>query len=70
MSDSTAPLPATGESNANELIRALIAVTALSFVFMILRFACKVRYTKGIRIDDGLVAFAWVSTLPVSRVQV
>lgn len=66
MADSTAAAPpGAGQSNADELIRCLVAVTGLSFVFMILRFICKLRYTKGLRVDDALVAFAWVS-IPLS----
>ncbi|KAB5518095.1 hypothetical protein GE09DRAFT_1066318 [Coniochaeta sp. 2T2.1] len=52
-------LPPTGENNANELIRDTSAVAALAFVCLILRFFCKLRYTKGIGVDDGLVAFAF-----------
>jgi len=59
-----APPPPTGENNANELIRSTAAVAGLAFVCMILRFFCKLRYSKGIGIDDGLVAFAWVGTPP------
>jgi len=63
-SPAAAPLPPSGENNGNELIRDLVAVAGLSFVFMILRFFCKLRYGKGFKVDDGLIAFAWVSTLP------
>jgi hypothetical protein len=62
MADEISGVPiTTHESNAAELVRSLIVVTALSVVFMSLRFYCKTRYSKNFGIDDGLLAFSWVS---------
>ncbi|CAK7230268.1 hypothetical protein SBRCBS47491_007529 [Sporothrix bragantina] len=51
---------ASVESNAPRIVVSLSIMTGVAFVFMILRFFCKVRFHKKFGIDDHMLAAAWV----------
>jgi hypothetical protein len=48
------------DDNGPKIVIALWVMTAVSFLFMNLRFFCKGVYTKQLRIDDGVLLLAWV----------
>ncbi|KAM5355043.1 hypothetical protein ACJ41O_001689 [Fusarium nematophilum] len=51
------------DSNSPRLIAAMCSLTAVSLVFMVLRFICKGRYSKKFGWDDGILAFSWICLL-------
>ncbi|KAF2014033.1 hypothetical protein BU24DRAFT_452802 [Aaosphaeria arxii CBS 175.79] len=51
------------ESNGPKIVIALWVQTAVPFVFMMLRYYCKARYTKVFGWDDWLLAASWVLVL-------
>lgn len=52
------------DDNGPKIVIALWVMTAVSFVFMNLRFFCKGVYTKQLRLDDGVLLIAWVCAGP------
>jgi hypothetical protein len=60
MADANTPPPPTGETNAPQLVASLISMVVFSFVFVTLRFFCKIRYGKSISLDDFVLGFSWV----------
>ncbi|KAJ8113021.1 hypothetical protein OPT61_g4754 [Boeremia exigua] len=51
------------ESNGPKIIVTLWVLTIIPLLFMLLRFYCKVRYSKVFGWDDTLLAVAWVLSL-------
>lgn len=48
------------ENRAFDVEVSLYTMVGVSFCFLFLRFFCKVRYNKMIRVDDYLLAASWV----------
>ncbi|KAL1890726.1 hypothetical protein Sste5346_008051 [Sporothrix stenoceras] len=48
------------ETDAPRIVVSLSIMTGVAFVFMVLRFFCKVRYHKKFGVDDHMLAAAWV----------
>ena len=46
--------------NGPKTVVALWAMTAVSFLFMNLRFFCKGVYTRQLRVDDAILLLSWV----------
>ncbi|KAF2266440.1 hypothetical protein CC78DRAFT_147847 [Lojkania enalia] len=51
------------ESNGPKIVIALWAMSAISFLFIALRFFCKARHTNRLGTDDAILAIAWVFAL-------
>ncbi|UPX11265.1 uncharacterized protein EKO05_0001879 [Ascochyta rabiei] len=51
------------ESNGPQIIAVLWSLTIIPLAFMLLRFYCKVRYSKLFGWDDTLLVLAWVLSL-------
>jgi len=49
------------ETNAPRIVVGLTVMTAVSMVFVALRFYCKGRYHKRIQLDDYVILASWVS---------
>ena len=54
------PLTRMIETNAPRIVWGLTTMTAVSMVFVGLRFYCKTRYHKRIQLDDWVILASWV----------
>jgi hypothetical protein len=51
------------DSNAPQLVRVMIVMIVVPFMFMTLRFYCKVKYSGKLGWDDSILALSWVRIL-------